>query len=55
MTTNLLIYYLIVKVNYAKLFLITMLIFISIEFEIFKKVSCTYNGLVKSQKKIKPS
>lgn len=34
---NLLIYYLIVKINYIKLLLITMLMFINIKFKALKK------------------
>lgn len=37
--TNLLICYIIVKVSYARLLLITKLMFISIEFEVFGKTS----------------
>lgn len=51
---NPLVYYLIVKVSYAGLLLITKLIFIGIKFEVFGVTSCIYNGLAKLEKKIKP-
>lgn len=50
---NLLIYYLIIKVNYARLLLITKLIFINIKFFIFKKANYTYNSSTKPKKEIK--
>lgn len=55
MTMNLLICYLIVKIDYAKLLLITKLIFIGIEFEVFGEASCTYDGLAKLQRETGPS
>lgn len=45
--TNLLICNLIIKVSYARLLLITKLIFISIEFEVSGKTSCIYDGPAK--------
>ena len=53
--TNLLLCYLIVKVSYAKALFITKLMFISIRFEVFKKTSCTYDGLAKSRRERRPS
>lgn len=53
--TNQLVYYLIVKVSYARLLLITKLMFMGIEFEVLKEASCTYNGSVKPRKETKPS
>lgn len=53
--TNLLICQLIVKMNYKKLLLIIKLIFVGIEFEIFREANCTYNGLAKPEKKTRSS
>lgn len=50
-TSNLLIYYLIIKVGHTKLYLITIFIFISIEFGISGKVNCTYDGSAKAKRK----
>ena len=55
MATNLLICYLIVKVSYIRLMLITKLIFINIKFEIPGKISSTYDGSTKPGKKTKSS
>lgn len=52
-TTNLIIYYLILKLSYTELLLIIKLMFIDIKFKIFKKIGCTYKGLIKSGKKTK--
>lgn len=52
---NLLICYLIIKINYAKLLLITKLIFIDIKFEVSKETNCIYDGFVKPGKKTNPS
>lgn len=53
--TNPLVCYLNVEVSYAKPFmLINKLIIISIEFEISGKTSCTYDGSIKSKRKIRP-
>lgn len=52
---NLLICYLIIKISYARLLLITKLIFISIKFEIFRKKSYIYNGSANFKTKIKPN
>lgn len=49
--TNLLIYYLIVKVSYTKPLLITKLMFISIKFEVPGEASCTYDNSAKPEKK----
>lgn len=51
--TNLLVYYLIVKVSYARLLLIIKLIFINIEFEVSEEISCTYNSSIKFQREIR--
>lgn len=51
--TNPLVYYLIIKMNYIALLLITKLMFISIEFEIFRETSCTYDGSAKPGKETK--
>ena len=48
--TNPLICYLIVKISYKRQLLITKLIFIGMEFEVFKEISCTYNGSAKPGK-----
>lgn len=53
--TNLLVCYLIVKVSYIKLLLITKLIFIGIEFEIFGEISCTYDGPTKPRRETRPN
>ncbi len=45
--TNPLVYYLIVKVSYVRLLLITKLIFIGIEFEVLREASYIYDSLVK--------
>lgn len=52
---NSLVYYLIVKVSYARLLLITKLIFIGIEFESPGEASYTYDGPAKLGKKTRPS
>lgn len=52
-TTNLLIYYLMFKLNYTEPLLITKLMFIDIIFKIFKKIGCTYKDLIKSRRKTK--
>lgn len=54
-TTNPLIYYLVVEESYIRLLLMTKLIFISIEFEILEKASCTYDGLAKLERETRPS
>lgn len=51
--TNLLVYYLIVEVNYTNLFLISKLIVLDIKFEVFKKTSFANDNLVKSKKQTK--
>lgn len=51
---NLLIYYLIVKVSYTRLLLITKLIIIAIEFDILRKISCIYNGSAKPRRETRP-
>lgn len=53
--TNPLICYLIIEVSYIKLLLIPKLMFIGIEFEISRKISCTYDGLIKPRRRIKSS
>lgn len=53
--TNPLVCYLIVKVNYIRPLLIIKLIFISIEFKVFKEVSYTYDGLAKPKRETKSS
>lgn len=53
--TNLLICYQIVKVSYVRLLLITKLMFISIEFEVFGKTSWIYDGLAKPGREIRAS
>lgn len=53
--TNLLICYLIVKVSYARPLVIIKLMFISIEFEIFRKPSWTYDSSAKARREIRPS
>lgn len=53
--TNLLVYYLIIKVIYIKLLLIIRLIFINIEFVIFIKANYIYDSSAKSKKEIKPN
>lgn len=52
MTTNLLMYYLIMKMSYIGLLLIIKLMFIDIKFRVFKKVNCIFDGLAKPRKKI---
>ena len=52
--TNPLMCYLIVKVNYAKVLLITKLMFIGIEFEVSREASCTYDGPAKPGRETKP-
>ena len=54
MATNLLVCYLIVKVSYAKALLITKLIFIGIEFKVFRKASCTYDNSAKPGRETRP-
>lgn len=51
--TNLLIYHLIVKVDYANLFLISKLIVLGIEFEIPKETSFANDSSAKPEKQIK--
>lgn len=51
---NLLGCYLIVKVSYAIILLITKLMFIGIEFEVFGIASCSYDGLAKPGREIRP-
>lgn len=53
--TYLLVYYIIDKVSYARLLLITKQMFISIEFEGFGKANYTYKDSVKSRREIRPS
>lgn len=55
MVLNILIYYLIIKVSYVGSLLIIKLMFISIGFEVLRKISCTYDGLVKPRKETRPS
>lgn len=47
---NLPVCFLTIEVSYTKLLIITQLIFIVIEFEVLKKVSCNYNSLTKLKK-----
>lgn len=53
--TNPLMYYLIVKGSYARLLLITELMFIGIEFEVPGKTRCTYDGSAKPERETRPS
>ncbi len=53
--TNPLICYLIVKVSYTRLLLITKLMFIGIEFEVSREASCSYNGPAKPGRETRPS
>ncbi len=53
--TNPLVCYLIVKVNYARPLLITKLMFIGIEFEVFGEASCSYDGPAKPERETRPS
>ncbi len=53
--TNPLMCYLIIQVNYAKLLLITKLMFIGIEFEFPREASYTYDGPAKPRREIRPS
>lgn len=53
--TNPLVCYLIVKVSYVGLLLITNLILIGIEFEFFGEASCTYDGPIKLGRETRPS
>lgn len=46
--TNPLVCYLIVQISYTRLLIITKLIFISIEFEVPRKASYTYDDLANS-------
>lgn len=52
---NPLVCYLIVKVSYTRLLLITKLIFIDIKFEDPGKASCTYDGQAKSERETRSS
>lgn len=52
---NPLVCYLIVKISYAKLLLITKLIFIGIEFEVSEEASYTYNDQAKPERETRPS
>lgn len=54
-TTNMLVYYLIVKVSYVRLLLISKLIFIGVEFEVLRKTSWTYNGPTKLERETRSS
>ncbi len=49
---NLLIYYLIVEMGYVRVLLINKLMFISIEFEIFREANCNYDSSTKPKRKI---
>lgn len=53
--TNLLLCYLIIKISYRRLLLITKLIFIGIKFEVLGKESYTYDNPAKPRREIKPS
>lgn len=53
--TNLLVYYLIIEVSYIELLVITKLMFIDIEFEIFREVSYTYDSSAKLEREIRLS
>lgn len=53
--TNSLVCYLIVKVSYAKLLLITKQMFISIKFEVLEEVCYTYGNLAKFRREIRSS
>lgn len=55
MVTNPLISYLIVKVCYTKLLLITKLIFIGIKFKVLGEVCYTYGSPTKTGREIRPS
>lgn len=48
--TNPLVCYLIIKMSYAKLLLITKLMFLGIEFEVSGEASYTYNDQVKPRR-----
>ena len=51
--TNLLICYLIIKVSYTNLILITKLIVLGIKFKVLKETSFTSDGITKLKRKIK--
>lgn len=53
--TNLLVCYLIIKVYYTRLLLITKLIFLGIEFKVFRKANCTYDDIAKPGRETQPS
>lgn len=53
--TNLLMYYLIVKVSYTRSLLITKLMLIGIKFEVPGEASCTYDNPAKPEKETRPN
>ncbi len=53
--TNLLMCYIIVKLSYTRLLVIIKQIFMGIKFEVFRKTSCTYDGLAKLRRETRLS